>query len=196
MSSLPFLFLFSSVLFSFLLPSPFFLSFSSPLAFPFFSLHFVPQSSEVKPCVAIGPSKSDTVLLSGGSLAKTTNCDNSCRMFSGFLGGGLISTSEHESADSHGGSRSQSPAVSVCAKHCERCKDLKHVVRFCSFSLYILWVLHLFLILMPVPSTWPPCVQGPLLEAADAKNRDQASHGSLKFVMISHLTRMIQHEVR
>ena len=43
-----------------------------------------------------------------------------------------------------GGSRSQSPAVSVCAKHCERCKDL----------------------------------QGPLLEAADAKNRDQASYGS------------------
>ena len=77
-----------------------------------------------------------------------------------------------------GGSRSQSPAVSVCAKHCERCKDLKHVVRFCSLSLYILWILHLFLIPMPVPFTWPPCVQGPMLEAADAKNRDQASYGS------------------
>ena len=31
---------------------------------------------------------------------------------------------------------------------------------------------------MPVPFTWPPCVQGPMLEEADAKNRDQASYGS------------------
>ena len=196
MSSLPFLFLFSSVLFLFFFLPPFFLSFSSPLAFPFFSLHFVPQSSEVKPCVAIGPSKSDTVLLSGGAWQRQQIVTTAVECFLDFLGvdwSPLLSMSQRTAM---GGSRSQSPAVSVCAKHCERCKDLKHVVRFCSFSLYILWVLHLFLILMPVPSTWPPCVQGPLLEAADAKNRDQASHGSLKFVMISHLTRMIQHEVR
>ena len=115
-------------------------------------------------------------------------------MFSGFLGGGLISTSEHELADSHG--RFQ---ITITGSQClrEALWEMQRSQTCCAVLFFItLHPLNPSSILDPNACAFHLASLCPGPTVGRSWCQEQGPGKPWWFLMISHLTRMIQHEVR